>query len=74
MIKSVKHDVQCLNRRKDIYIDTKKSQDKVRMDENNVKKYPIIRVAGVPEHFNETWIIGIEENIFLNEQIQIEWH
>ncbi|CAF1404473.1 unnamed protein product [Adineta ricciae] len=44
------------------------------MDENNVRKYPIIRVAGVPEHFNEPWIIGIEENLFLNEQIQIEWH
>ncbi|CAF1404384.1 unnamed protein product [Adineta ricciae] len=44
------------------------------MDENNTKKYPIIRVAGVPEHFNEPWMIGIEENLFLNEQIQIEWH
>ncbi|CAF2035606.1 unnamed protein product [Rotaria magnacalcarata] len=38
---------------------------------NDIK---IIRVAGVPEHFNEPWKIGLEENLFKNEGIHIEWY
>jgi sulfonate transport system substrate-binding protein len=34
----------------------------------------IIRVGGVPEHFNEPWKIGLEEHLFEKEGIQVEWH
>lgn len=33
-----------------------------------------IRVGGVPEHFNEPWIIGLENNYFLNEGIDLKWN
>ncbi|CAF0870934.1 unnamed protein product [Rotaria sp. Silwood1] len=41
------------------------------IDNNNL---PTIRVAGVPEHFNEPWKIGLEENLFKNQGINIEWY
>ncbi|UJR38635.1 hypothetical protein I4U23_031300 [Adineta vaga] len=44
------------------------------MDETKVNNNPTIRVAGVPEHFNEPWIIGLEEELFLKEGIDIKWH
>lgn len=40
------------------------------MSENLFK----IRVGGVPEHFNEPWIIGLEKNYFLNEGIDLQWN
>ncbi|CAF0950104.1 unnamed protein product [Adineta steineri] len=46
------------------------------MDETKVtnKGNRILRVAGVPEHFNEPWKIGFEENYFVKQGIEIEWH
>lgn len=32
-----------------------------------------LRIGGVPEHFNLPWHLGIENNIFTNEGIQVEW-
>ncbi|CAF1085802.1 unnamed protein product [Rotaria sordida] len=46
-------------------------------DDNNNKNnnnIGIIRVAGVPEHFNEPWKIGLEENLFKKQGIDIEWY
>jgi cyclopropane fatty-acyl-phospholipid synthase-like methyltransferase len=40
----------------------------------NEKEYPVLRVAGVPEHFNEPWKIASEENLFKEQGIEIEWH
>jgi len=40
----------------------------------NEKEYPVLRVAGVPEHFNEPWKIALEENLFKEQGIEIEWH
>lgn len=39
------------------------------MNTNKVK----IRVGGVPEHFNLPWHLGIENKIFENQGIEIEW-
>lgn len=36
-------------------------------------EFEIIRVAGVPEHFNEPWKIALEENLFKQEGIHVEW-
>jgi len=47
------------------------------MGETNVRnndEIPILRVAGVPEHFNEPWQIGLEENLFLKQGINIQWY
>ncbi|CAF4810576.1 unnamed protein product [Rotaria socialis] len=44
------------------------------MEANTTNNIKIIRVAGVPEHFNEPWKIGLEENLFKNEGIHIEWY
>lgn len=33
-----------------------------------------IRVGGVPEHFNLAWHLAIENNLFQNAGINIEWH
>ncbi|CAF0818946.1 unnamed protein product [Rotaria sordida] len=41
---------------------------------NNNNNIGIIRVAGVPEHFNEPWKIGLEENLFKKQGIDIEWY
>jgi cyclopropane fatty-acyl-phospholipid synthase-like methyltransferase/ABC-type nitrate/sulfonate/bicarbonate transport system substrate-binding protein len=43
------------------------------MEEKN-DDIAILRVAGVPEHFNEPWKICFEENLFLKQGINIEWH
>ncbi|MCD8528764.1 MAG: hypothetical protein LRY27_02025, partial [Chitinophagales bacterium] len=32
-----------------------------------------IRVGGVPEHFNLPWHLAIENNLFANENIEVEW-
>ena len=32
-----------------------------------------LRIGGVPEHFNLPWRMAIEENKFLNENINLEW-
>ncbi|CAF0797295.1 unnamed protein product [Didymodactylos carnosus] len=32
-----------------------------------------LRIGGVPEHFNEPWHIGIEQKLFENEGIRLEW-
>lgn len=32
-----------------------------------------IRVGGVPEHFNYPWHIAIEQNLFLKENLEVEW-
>lgn len=43
------------------------------MDEKT-DEIPILRVGGVPEHFNEPWKIGLEENMFLKQGINIKWY
>ncbi|CAF4759574.1 unnamed protein product, partial [Rotaria sp. Silwood2] len=45
-----------------------------KMNDIDNNDLPIIRVAGVPEHFNEPWRIGLEKNLFKNEGIDIEWY
>jgi len=32
-----------------------------------------LRIGGVPEHFNLPWHLGIENKIFENEGLQVEW-
>lgn len=34
----------------------------------------ILRVAGVPEHFNEPWMMAIEENRFSAQGLDLQWH
>lgn len=34
---------------------------------------PVIRVGGVPEHFNLSWFIGLESDIFTSLGVRVEW-
>jgi len=34
---------------------------------------PTLRIGGVPEHFNLPWHMAIEEGLFLQEGVHIEW-
>ncbi|MCG9879156.1 MAG: substrate-binding domain-containing protein [Bacteroidia bacterium] len=41
------------------------------LDQTSMKK--LVRVGGVPEHFNLAWHIANENGVFANEGISIEW-
>lgn len=46
---------------------------KVRVAEEVAEK-PIIRVGGVPEHFNYPWQMAIDRCIFEKHGVEVEWH
>lgn len=37
------------------------------------KKLTTIRIGGVPEHFNLPWHMALEEGLFLQEGVHVEW-
>lgn len=37
------------------------------------KTIPTLRIGGVPEHFNLPWHMALEEGLFLNEGVHVEW-
>ena len=42
------------------------------MDEKS--EVNILRVGGVPEHFNEPWQIALEKKLFEKQGIEVQWH
>ena len=37
------------------------------------QKIPTLRIGGVPEHFNLPWHMALEEELFLKENVHVEW-
>jgi len=46
----------------------------VREEEPSERELTRIRVAGVPEHFNLPWQLGLERRAFVRAGIDVDWH